>query len=218
MTGTNGHGADPTSAAGPNRLPKPSSLGELLRPQLPPQQPKSANTALTEIPEVIDMSAWYEQHVALLHQFLHRTLWAIANTPARRNTRLLKLLELAHAELREHTRKIAGGAVPKVLARDGQNTISYEKLAEARAQVRVLTAELKQAREELSAAKVEGWRPEFDVISQRQEELVIQFCQEIAGTHDKPGSPPDPVRLLEMAEALYEAERESFASLRQEAP
>lgn len=71
----------------------------------------------------------------------------------------------------------------------------------------VLTAELAQTRAELTAAKIEGWRPEFDAMSPQQEELAMQFCQEIAGARGQPGNPPDPVRLLEMAQALYEAER-----------
>ena len=48
--------------------------------------------------------------------------------------------------------------------------------------------------------------PQFDVMVPKQEELAIKFCAEIAGPLGKPGSPPDPVRLLEMAEALYKAE------------
>ncbi len=187
--------------------PPPGSLGALIRPMLAQEKPKGASVLLAEVPAVIDMSAWYEQHIALLHQFLHRTLRAIASTPTKRNTRLLRGLEQAHADLTLHTRKIAGGAVPKVLARDGQNAIPYDKLADARARVQVLTAELAQVREELAAAKVEGWRLAFDVMSPRQEELAMQFCQEIAGPRGQPGSPPDPVRLLEMAQALYEAER-----------
>jgi hypothetical protein len=51
------------------------------------------------------------------------------------------------------------------------------------------------------------WEPEFDAISNEQERLVIQFCAEIAGKKGESGSPPDPVRLLEMAEQLYVAER-----------
>lgn len=49
-------------------------------------------------------------------------------------------------------------------------------------------------------------RPAFDAIAPAQEHLAIQFCNEIAGPLGKPGCPPDPVRLLEMAEALYRAE------------
>src|SRR4051794_29739219 len=54
---------------------------------------------------------------------------------------------------------------------------------------------------------VDKWQPSFDAHSLEQERLVREFCFEIAGALDKPGSPPDPVRLLEMAQALYEAER-----------
>ena len=53
-----------------------------------------------------------------------------------------------------------------------------------------------------------AWQPQFDVMSPKQEVLVQQFCAEIAGPKGEPGRPPDPVRLLEMAQALYEAERE----------
>ncbi|MGC3984790.1 MAG: hypothetical protein QM777_08730 [Pseudorhodoferax sp.] len=57
-------------------------------------------------------------------------------------------------------------------------------------------------------AKRSAWHPQFDVMSPKQEALVLQFCAEIAGPLGQPGSPPDPVRLLGMAQALYEAERE----------
>ena len=58
------------------------------------------------------------------------------------------------------------------------------------------------------ARQVESWRPQFDACSVQQELLALSFCLEIAGQRDQPGSPPDPVRLLEMAEALYRAERD----------
>lgn len=190
-----------------NPSPAPGSLGALLRPQLSSQQPKIAAEVLAKIPEVVDMSAWYEQHIAMLHQFLHRALSVVANTPAKRNTKLVRLMGIAHTELKQHTRKIAGSAVPTVLSRDGKHPIPYEKLAESRAKVQALTDELTQAREELAAAKIEGWRPEFNAMSPRQEALAIQFCQEIAGRRGEMGRAPDPVRLLEMAQALYEAER-----------
>ncbi len=194
------------------RTAKPGSIVEYMLQQEAAKQ-QNAAAVLSSAPEIIDMSAWYEQHVALLHQFLYRTLWAIAKSPARRNTKLVKSLEQAHSDLKSHTRKIAGNAVPTVLTRDGNHTIAYEQLAEARAKVQVLTAELAQAREELAAAKVEGWLPAFDVMSTRQEELAIQFCQEIAGRRGEPGSPPDPVRLLEMAQALYVAERQDLCPM-----
>ena len=172
--------------------PAPGSLGALLRPQLSPQPPKSAADVLAQIPEVVDMSAWYEQHIALLHQFLHRALKVVANTPSKRNAKLVKLIGTTHAELTLHTRKIAGDAIPVVLSRDGKYPIPFERLAEARAKVQVLTAELAQARDEVATLKVEGWRPAFDVMSPRQEELVMQFCQEIAGPRGEPGRPGAP--------------------------
>lgn len=56
-----------------------------------------------------------------------------------------------------------------------------------------------------------SWEPSFDAMCPKQERLAIQFCEDIAGRKGGHGSPPDPVRLLEMAEALYRAEREEFA-------
>lgn len=53
------------------------------------------------------------------------------------------------------------------------------------------------------------WEPGFDFMAPGQEELAIQFCVEIAGLRGQKGSPPDPVRLMEMAEALYKAEADA---------
>ena len=50
--------------------------------------------------------------------------------------------------------------------------------------------------------------PQFDAMSSKQEGLLIQFCNEIAGPKGKACCHPDPVRLLEMAEAIYKAEME----------
>ncbi|RYF50424.1 MAG: hypothetical protein EOO27_31795 [Comamonadaceae bacterium] len=65
------------------------------------------------------------------------------------------------------------------------------------------------AREILALRAMPTWEPEFDCMTPGQEDLVMQFCQEIAGKRGAKGSPPDPVRLLEMAEALYKSEREA---------
>ena len=186
----------------------PDSLGALLREKLSSLPPENTNLSSSKL----DMTAWYEQHIALLHQFLHRTLNAIAKTPAKRNTKLVQLLGVAHTDLQKHTSLVAVNAIPTVLSRDGQYQIPYEKLAEARAKVQVLSTELEETRTELAALKVEGWRPAFDAMSPRQEELAQQLCMEIAGRRGEPGSPPDPVRLLEMAQALYEAERDTFCT------
>ncbi|WP_311221371.1 MULTISPECIES: phosphotransferase [unclassified Acidovorax] len=169
------------------------------------QQARSAAALLAEVPEVIDVSAWFEQHTALLHQLLHHAVSVVASSSSRHDKRLLEQLGQTHADLHAHTLKIAGPAVPKVLSRDGKHPIPFQRLAEARAKVQVLTNELA----ELEA--LESWQPRFDVMSPKQEALAIQFCAEIAGRVGEAGSPPDPVRLLEMAEALYQAEREEMA-------
>lgn len=71
-------------------------------------------------------------------------------------------------------------------------------------------AALKALRKRLAAPQREAtWQPEFDAVAPEQERLVLAFCEEIAGRRGEAGSLPDPVRLLEMAEALYEAERDS---------
>ena len=55
--------------------------------------------------------------------------------------------------------------------------------------------------------------PQFNCDYSQQEDLAIQFCMEIAGRKGEKGSLPDPVRLLEMAEALYHAERDAALAL-----
>lgn len=64
------------------------------------------------------------------------------------------------------------------------------------------------AREILAMRAMPAWEPEFDSMSPKQEELAVQFANEISGPRGKSGRLPDPVRVLEMAEALYKAERE----------
>lgn len=55
-------------------------------------------------------------------------------------------------------------------------------------------------------AEIERLSPKFDAMAPEQERLAIEFCMEIAGRKGEKANPPDPVRLLEMAEALYRAE------------
>lgn len=58
----------------------------------------------------------------------------------------------------------------------------------------------------LAAKEIQRLSAKFDGISPKQERLAIEFCMEIAGRRGEQPCPPDPVRLLEMAEALYRAE------------
>ena len=57
-----------------------------------------------------------------------------------------------------------------------------------------------------AANEIERLSAKFDAMSPEQERLAIEFCMEIAGQKGEKPNPPDPVRLLEMAEALYRAE------------
>lgn len=172
----------------------------------PPLSP--AAVKMSTLPVVVDTAAWYEEHAQLCYEL---QLAAVRAGGPGKDAATEAAVDKAHTALLAHAAIIHGGSEPVVLARDGVHTIPYEKLAEARAKVQVLTAELAQAREELAAAKAKKWRPEFDAMSPLQEELAIQFCLEIAGRRGESGSPPDPVRLLEMAQALYEAERKERA-------
>lgn len=70
-------------------------------------------------------------------------------------------------------------------------------------------AELIRLQAELEARKPLPWEPQFDFMAPGQEDLAMQFCIEIAGLRGQKGSPPDPVRLMEMAEALYKAEADA---------
>lgn len=187
--------------------PKPRSLvATMLADEAAEKRVWLAANVLADAPELVDVAAWYTQHTALLHQFLHHAIKRVAAAPVSKQTqRVIQALGRTHADLQAHTAKIVGPAVPRVLARDGVHTIEYDRLAEARAKVQVLTEEL----ESLRAEKV--WQPQFDVMSPKQENLALQFCLEIAGRRGEPGALPDPVRLLEMAQALYEAEREECA-------
>ncbi|GEM_PF-2691173 len=76
------------------------------------------------------------------------------------------------------------------------------------------------AREILELRAMPAWEPSFDCMLPGQEQLVQAFCAEIAGPRGRPGRLPDPVRLLEMAEQLYQAERKTtvFTERRTEAP
>ncbi len=187
--------------------PKPRSLvAAMLAEGAAKLRTRRAASMLADAPEIVDVSAWFEQHTALLHQFLHHAIKRVAAAPVSKQTqRVIQSLGRTHADLLAHTAKIAGPAVPRVLARDGEHTIPYNRLAEARAKVQVLMEELAYLR------ALEEWHPRFDAMSAKQETLAAQFCLEIAGRGGEPGVLPDPVRLLEMAHALYEAEREECA-------
>lgn len=71
------------------------------------------------------------------------------------------------------------------------------------------------AQQLLTLRVMPNWEPAFDIMVPGQEELVMQFCMEIAGPKGRPGRLPDAVRLLEMAQALYQVERQAAVKLPQ---
>ena len=187
-----------------NTQPVPGGLAAYMQAQeATRQQARSAVAVLANLPGIVDVAAWYAQHTALLHQFLHHAVKRVAAASADSHThRVIQSLGQTHADLQAHTAEIAGPGVPRVLARDGQHSIPFGRLAEARAKVQVVT-------EKLAEFEVrESWQPQFDAAWPQQEALANQFCKEIAGRLGESTSPLDPVRLLEMAQALYAAERE----------
>lgn len=94
-------------------------------------------------------------------------------------------------------------AVYQALSDKAKARTSAENVAD------VLDAIVRAQRSGVSADPLPDlWKPSFDVMSPKQEQLVQEFCAEIAGPRGQPGRPPDPVRLLEMAQALYDAEFE----------
>lgn len=95
--------------------------------------------------------------------------------------------------MRELNKEMPGKFTPDQIGAE------VERLTQARRALRKVN--------EIRKKSESAWHPQFDLMSAKQEELVMQFCAEIAGPRGEKGSPPDPVRLLEMAEALYEAER-----------
>ena len=148
------------------------------------------------MPETLTKEEWVQEHEWLLFDLLRRAMELAKRRgtvpgPTQQAYDLALQLLLAHGQ----------GVRPdhlSVVGRGGVGTIPYALYAASRAEVRTLREAL---------AKGEAWRPEFDAMTQRQEELAFQFCQEIAGRRGEAGRAPDPVRLLEMAQELYEAER-----------
>lgn len=108
-----------------------------------------AERMLASAPQVIDRAAWYEQHEALGYHLLH----TVAKAMVLHTDEAPQDAGQAHGALRQHAKLIAGDAVPVVLAHDGQRTIAYEQLAEARAKNTILWQELQTARTAHDAAR-----------------------------------------------------------------
>lgn len=166
----------------------------------PGHEPAAQDDSIAE-----ERAAWVEEHEWLLYALLHEAT-AVACTRKYVTGAAQRAYDGALKSLLAHTHNIPESHLPMVQDRFGRATIPYHLYAASRAKVAALQVELAQAKE--GQPKECGWQPSFDANSPRQEELVVQFCEEIAGRRGQKGRLPDPVRLLEMAEALFDAERD----------
>ncbi|QTD44583.1 hypothetical protein [Ottowia testudinis] len=101
---------------------------------------------------VIDAQAWYEEHEALAYQLLHLAVKSAVQPSADAG----RQAQATHAALLDHALEIAGVPAPRVMARDGVHVIPYERLAEARAKVRILEQENSALRARLAPAAQAG--------------------------------------------------------------
>lgn len=114
-----------------NKSPQPGSLAAaaLLQPMSP------AVLRMSTPPNVVNPGVWYEEHAQLCYDL------QVAAVRAARDSTAEAAVGKAHAALLAHAAIITGGAVPVLLAKDGIHTISFERLAAARAKIKALEEE-----------------------------------------------------------------------------
>ena len=99
------------------------------------EAPGPAEVRLGKIPDVVNTAAWYEEHVQLCYDLQAAAVRAVHDQGAEAE------VGKAHAALLAHAAIINGGSGPVLLAKDGIHTIPFERLAAARAKIKVLQAE-----------------------------------------------------------------------------
>ena len=93
----------------------------------------------------IDGAAWYVEHERLSYVLI--ATMAQANVgPITALGKHNRQVTAAQATLLAHARLISGAQEPTLMAKDDVHTIPYQKLADARAQVHVLEAEVARLR------------------------------------------------------------------------
>jgi len=115
---------------------KLSRLASWSKPE--PAMPLPMSTAeakLGTVPTVVDTSAWYEAHAQLCYDLQVAAVRAASEPGAE------AAVGEAHAALLAHAAIINGGSGPVLLAKDGVHPIPFERLAAARAKIKVLEAE-----------------------------------------------------------------------------
>ncbi|MCT6720640.1 hypothetical protein [Acidovorax sp. K2F] len=102
------------------------------------EAPGPAEVRLGKIPDVVDTAAWYEEHAQLCYDLQVAAVRAVrAASDQDAEAEVAK----AHAALLAHAAIINGGSGPVLLAKDGVHPIPFERLAAARAKIKVLEAE-----------------------------------------------------------------------------
>ena len=95
----------------------------------------TAEAKLGTVPTVVDTSAWDEAHAQLCYDLQVAAVRAASEPGAE------AAVGEAHAALLAHAAIINGGSGPVLLAKDGVHPIPFERLAAARAKIKVLEAE-----------------------------------------------------------------------------
>lgn len=95
----------------------------------------TAEAKLGTVPTVVDTAAWYEKHAQLCYDLQAAAVRAVRDPNAEAE------VGKAHAALLAHAAIINGGSGPVLLAKDGVHPIPFERLATARAKIKVLEAE-----------------------------------------------------------------------------
>lgn len=119
-----------------NRSPQQGSLvAAALAGSAAPQPMSPAVLRMSTPPTVVNPAVWYEEHAQLCYDL------QVAALRAARDRAAEPAVGKAHAALLAHAAIINGGAEPALLAKDGIHTIPFERLAAARAKIKVLEAE-----------------------------------------------------------------------------
>ena len=99
------------------------------------EAPGPADFRLGQIPTVVDTAAWYEEHAQLCYDLQVAAVRAVSDQHAEAE------VGKAHAALLAHAAIINGGSGPVLLAKNEEYRIPFERLAVARAKIKVLEAE-----------------------------------------------------------------------------
>ena len=105
-----------------------------------PLSTSPAEAKLGTVPTVVDTAAWYEEHAQLCYDLQVAAVRAASDREAEAD------VAKAHAALLAHAAIINGGSGPVLLAKDGVHPIPFERLAVARAKIKVLEAENERLR------------------------------------------------------------------------